>query len=176
MLVPTGRRPDVLVGRGTELVAVRGQDGALSALAGRGATFELTRWLEHDGDSRAAAEVGKARAFRCDAEGCTAHVKGLILAVPATASALRDDCATSAILVLKTARLPCAQQATIIAARDVGQLGGMRSTSTAAAVVREAVAVRRCLRVSTPHPGFVVDAAAEEDWPSAAGARRDPAT
>jgi ComEC/Rec2-related protein len=36
MLAPTGRRPDLLVGRGADLVAVRGDDGTLSALAGRG--------------------------------------------------------------------------------------------------------------------------------------------
>ena len=67
MLAPTGRRPDVLIGRGAELVAVRGADGTLSALAGRGSSFELARWLEHDGDGRPPAEAGKAQAFRCDA-------------------------------------------------------------------------------------------------------------
>ena len=76
MLAPTGQRPDVLIGRGAELVAVRGADGRLSALAGRGSTFELARWLEHDGDGRPAAEAGKAQAFLCDSLGCTAQVKG----------------------------------------------------------------------------------------------------
>ena len=50
MLAPTGRRPDVLVGRGAGLVAVRTASGDLSALAGKGSNFELARWLEHDGD------------------------------------------------------------------------------------------------------------------------------
>ena len=84
MLAPTGSRPDVLIGRGAGLVAVRGDDGKLSALAGRGSTFELSRWLEHDGDGRPAAEVGKGTAFRCDGQGCIAQVKGVRLAVAAS--------------------------------------------------------------------------------------------
>ncbi len=104
MLAPTGQRPDVLIGRGGALVAVRGLDGRLSALAGRGSSYELGRWLEHDGDARTPAEAGKARAFRCDSQGCTAEVKGLRLAVANSAAALRDDCARAAILVLRFSR------------------------------------------------------------------------
>jgi len=104
MLAPTAQRPDVLVGRGASLIAVRGSDGRLSALATRGSSFELARWLEHDGDGRPPAEAGKGKAFRCDALGCTAHVKGLRLAVASSAAALRDDCALAAILVLRFAK------------------------------------------------------------------------
>ena len=101
MLAPTGQRPDVLIGRGASLVAVRGPDGRLSALAGRGSTYELARWLEHDGDGRPPTEVGKASAFRCDEQGCAALVKGLRLAVAKSGAALRDDCAMAAILILQ---------------------------------------------------------------------------
>ena len=101
MLAPTGRRPDVLIGRAGSIVAVRTDAGQLSALAGRGANFELARWLEHDGDGRPPAEVAKAQAFRCDGHGCTARVKGMLLAIASSPAALRDDCAAAAILVLK---------------------------------------------------------------------------
>src|SRR5262245_18578831 len=104
ILAPTGRRPDVLIGRGGSIVAVRTDAGKLSALAGRGANFELARWLEHDGDARPVAEVAKAQAFRCDGHGCMARVKGLLLAVANSPPALRDDCAAAAILVIKFAR------------------------------------------------------------------------
>jgi competence protein ComEC len=100
MLAPGLRRPDVLVGRGAELVAVRMADGRLSAMAGRGSTFELARWLEHDGDGRPAADVAKASAFRCDVLGCTARVGGAPVAVAKSPAALRDDCAAARILVL----------------------------------------------------------------------------
>jgi competence protein ComEC len=104
VLMPTGRRPDVLIGREAAVVAVRGADGRLSALAGRGSSFELARWLEHDGDGRAPAEAARATAFRCDAHGCTARVKGALLAVASSPAALRDDCAAAAILVVRFAR------------------------------------------------------------------------
>jgi competence protein ComEC len=104
MLAPTGQRPDVLIGRGGSTVAVRTDAGRLSALAGRGSNFELTRWLEHDGDARPQAEAAKATAFRCDPQGCTARVKGLLLAVASTPAALRDDCPASSILVLRFPR------------------------------------------------------------------------
>jgi competence protein ComEC len=101
MLAPTDRRPDVLVARGAGLVAVRADAGLLSALAGRGSSFELARWLEHDGDSRPQAEAAKAQAFRCDSHGCAARVRGMLLAVANSPVTLRDDCALAAILVLK---------------------------------------------------------------------------
>jgi competence protein ComEC len=100
ILAPTGRRPDVLIGRGGSTVAVRTDAGQLSALAGRGSNFELARWLEHDGDARPPAEAAKAVAFRCDRQGCITHVKGLRLAVAKSAAALRDDCALATIVVL----------------------------------------------------------------------------
>ena len=73
MLAPTGRRPDVLIGRGADLVAVRGADGAVGSPAA--APVSSWRWLEHDGDRRKPADVGKGTAFRCDSLGCTAMVK-----------------------------------------------------------------------------------------------------
>jgi competence protein ComEC len=101
MLAPGGRRPDVLVGRGAELVAVRMADGRLSALAGRGSAFELARWLEHDGDGRPAAEAAKARAFRCDGQGCVARIGDVTVAVAKSPVALRDDCSAARVLILK---------------------------------------------------------------------------
>lgn len=101
ILAPTQRRPDILIGRDAALVAVRTQAGGFSALAGRGSAFELARWLEHDGDGRPPAEAAQAQAFRCDTRGCTARVKGRLLAIANTPGALRDDCALAAILVLR---------------------------------------------------------------------------
>ena len=124
MLAPTGRRPDVLIGRGGSIVAVRTDAGQLSALAGRGSNFELARWLEHDGDGRPPAEVAKAQAFRCDSHGCTARVKGMLLAVANSPAALRDDCAAAAILVIKFARPKgCAPPGPVIDTDDLSARG-----------------------------------------------------
>jgi len=144
MLAPSGQRPDLLIGRGASLVAVRGADGKLSALTGRGSSFELARWLEHDGDGRPPAEVGKGRAFRCDSQGCTAQVKGLRLAVAATAGALRDDCALAAILVLKFPKPKgCRPSGPIIDIDDVSARGAHALTIENGKVRVETVADTR---------------------------------
>jgi competence protein ComEC len=125
------RRPDVLVGRGAEVVAARGADGRLSALAGRGSSFELARWLEARWRQPLARRgwQGPGLPLRCH-EGCAVRVKGLLLSVPATASALRDDCTSAAILVLKIDRpAACAPEATIIDAGDIAGMARTRSTS-----------------------------------------------
>ena len=103
-LAPTLPRPDALIARGGELVAVRAPDGQLSALPARQSKFELERWLEHDGDARAAKEVSKARGFTCDGAGCVARVKGVVLAVARHPAAIADDCARSQVVVLDVPR------------------------------------------------------------------------
>jgi competence protein ComEC len=124
MLAPMGQRFDVLIGRGADLVAVRGADGRLSALAGRGSSFELARWLEHDGDGRPPAEAGKAQAFRCDRQGCMALVKGFRIAVAESAAALRDDCGVVSILILKFPKPSgCRSQGPVIDVDDIEARG-----------------------------------------------------
>jgi competence protein ComEC len=158
MWATTGQRPDVLIGRGAELVAVRGADGKLSALGGRGSSFELSRWLEHDGDGRGPAEVGKAAAFRCDSQGCTAWVKGMRLAVAASPSALRDDCAAAAVVVLKFERTAgCRPSGAII---DVGDLAARGAHALIIADGR--------IRIET-----VADARGNRPWASAAARKAD---
>lgn len=104
VVAPYGARPDVLVGRNGDVVAIRDEDGRLSALARRAASFELARWLEHDADARAPADAARAEAFSCDPQGCVAQVKGLGVAIAEAPSALRDDCSRPGILVLRFAR------------------------------------------------------------------------
>ena len=103
-LAPFMPRPDLLIARNGELVALRGADGRLSALPARQAKFELERWLESDGDARKSPEVSNARAFTCDGAGCIAHVKGLTVAVPKSGAALADDCALAGLVILTEPR------------------------------------------------------------------------
>ena len=91
--------PDLLIGRDGALVAVREGDGQLSAVGAGRASFELARWLEHDGDQRTTKEAGKAAGFLCDAIGCRARVKGLTVAVAQRPAAFADDCRGASILV-----------------------------------------------------------------------------
>ena len=117
-MAPFEPRPDVLVSRSGTLVAARGADGRLAALAARSDLFDLGRWLERDGDNRSAAIVADtkttASVFACDGSGCVAKVGGRLLAVSRHASALRDDCGRADILVLRVPR-PATCAAAVIA-------------------------------------------------------------
>lgn len=127
-VAPFGTRPDILVSRSGTLVAARGTDGRLWALAGRSDLFDLGRWLEWDGDGRPPTSVAEAAQpgsiFNCDRDGCIARIKGRGLAVPRHASALRDDCARAEILVLRHV-LPkdCAPSALVIDAAALRRAG-----------------------------------------------------
>ena len=103
-LAPFMPRADVLIARNGELVALRGADGQLSALPARQSKYEMERWLEFDGDARAAADVQKAQAFRCDGVGCVADVKGARVAVARHPAAIADDCDAARIVVLNEPR------------------------------------------------------------------------
>ena len=125
VLVPTLPRPDMLIAKGGELVALRLADGRLSALPARQSKFELQRWLEHDGDGREVDAAQKGEGFTCDATGCFARVKGVDVAVPRHASALIDDCARARVLVLAIPRPAwCAGPETVIDLFDVWRDAG----------------------------------------------------
>lgn len=96
---PTLQWPDVLIARDGTLVAARGADQRLSAVGSRRPAFELIRWLEHEGDTRAPGEAIKASGFRCDAVGCRISVKGVIVSVARHPAALSDDCRQAKILI-----------------------------------------------------------------------------
>jgi competence protein ComEC len=165
MLAPTGQRPDILIGRGAALVAVRGADGKLSALAGRGSDFELARWLEHDGDARPPTDAAKATAFRCDTQGCIALVKGLRLAVPKSGAALRDDCVLAVILIVPVPRpARCRPIGAVIDIDDLTARGAHTLTITSATVRISTVAEARGLRPWSTSAGEAGATALAHDW------------
>lgn len=98
-LAPMREAPDVLVGAGGGLVAVRDRDGRLAVLGGRRSAFELERWLEHDADPRPARSLGPGRTFTCDAVGCQALVRGAHVAVALHPAALGEDCGRADVLI-----------------------------------------------------------------------------
>ena len=104
VLAPLQERPDVLVGRDGRLVAVRLPGGRLVALDSRRAKFELSRWLEHDGDARTVSEATERTAYRCDPAGCTARLLNHVVAISRRPASLVDDCARATILILSYPR------------------------------------------------------------------------
>jgi competence protein ComEC len=117
-------RPDVLIARNGELVALRGADGLLSALPARQSKYEMERWLEQDGDARSAKDVQQAAAFTCDGVGCVARVKGATVAVSRHAASIAEDCASAGVVVLSAPRPKnCESKATVIDFFDVWRDG-----------------------------------------------------
>ena len=165
-LAPLRTAPDVLVGRDGALVAVRSGPEGLSALAGKGSMFELARWLEHDGDSRRPETVAEARAFHCDASGCTALVRGCIVAVTRHAAALRDDCDKAAIIIVAVpAGRSCQGGPVMIAQERLRAEGAHAIYFKAGAIDIEAVAAGRGQRpwtLAAPPRGGLLPAPPEE--------------
>lgn len=123
-LAPNMRRPDVLVAENGNLVAVRTDSGSLSALPARGGKYQLSRWLESDGDARSARDAQTGGGFTCDGIGCIARVNGAIVAVARMPAAISDDCRMAKIAVLNVPRPNgCDGADTVIDLFDVWRAG-----------------------------------------------------
>ncbi len=99
--------PDLLVGRGGRLVAVRALDGRLTAVGDKAGQFELGRWLEHDGDARSPQKAFEGVTFRCDWTGCVGDVRGQRIAVNRHAAGLADDCRSTVLIVSGRRAVDC---------------------------------------------------------------------
>ena len=116
----TGPSFDVAVSPSGDVVAARGDDGALAAFGRRPSPFVVEQWLRADADGRkpseaTAAIAGKAAAKaadhfvpldagstppRCDAIGCVAVLgDGRALALVLDAKGFAEDCARADIVV-----------------------------------------------------------------------------
>jgi len=91
--------PDLLIGRDGALVAVRGAGGELSAIGASRSSFELQRWVEHDGWRSGIETAVRGATFNCDGIACAATVSGIPLAVVRHPAAFAEDCRRAGILV-----------------------------------------------------------------------------
>ncbi|MCU0955177.1 MAG: ComEC family competence protein [Hyphomicrobium sp.] len=121
---PDVERPDLLVGREGALVAVRDASGRLAAHSDRPSTFELARWLEHDGDGRDPKAVRKTAAFRCDPLGCSTSTAGDPLAVSRHPASIADDCDRAKILIVNGARPRACDAPHLVLDRAALQMSG----------------------------------------------------
>jgi competence protein ComEC len=138
----SGARADAALARHADrgdgaLVAVREGDGQLSAVEAGRASFELARWLEHDGDRRSAKEAGKAADFLCDAVGCRTRVKGSTAAVAQRPAAFADDCRRASILVA-----PIASPKSCLAPKAVVDFFAARPEGTHALYIEDDGSIR----------------------------------
>jgi competence protein ComEC len=116
--------PDVLVGRDGEAIAIRLDNGQLSALGGRRGAYEIARWLEHDGDRRGAAIAARGQGFRCDQVGCSARVRDMTIAYVSQPGSLTGTCAKADIVVVRFPRnRACLEGSIIIDLADLRRNG-----------------------------------------------------
>ena len=93
-------RPDILVNADGTTAALRGEDGRLSAIAGRGSRFAIENWLRADADPRDAGADELAAATTCDPLGCIGRTSdGITLALVRRSEAFAEDCQMVAIVV-----------------------------------------------------------------------------
>lgn len=100
LLAPFHRPPDILAGGDGELIALRGaHSGQLDVLPTRGNRYELSRWLEADGDARDVEKAMSIKALNCDSLGCAKRLKGVLVALPRHQAALGEDCRKATIII-----------------------------------------------------------------------------
>ena len=94
--------PDIVIEPGARAMAVRGADGRMEALNGRGNNFAVSQWLLGDGDRRPPGDATLAGASRCDRMGCvTRLVDGRTVALVLDPDAFLEDCGRADILVTR---------------------------------------------------------------------------
>lgn len=129
LLAPSLERPDILIDREGDVVAIRMPDGELAALPGRRSSFSLEKWLKADGDPRGAKAARRSHGFRCDLFGCIARVKETTVAIVRHPQALVEDCAENDIVVSQlhhasiNPRKECSGAAVFIGARELRREG-----------------------------------------------------
>ena len=117
-------RPDVLVDDAASAVAIRGADGRLSILGGKGARFEVTYWLRADADPRPADDPSLASGTACDRLGCVGKMAGYTIAFARSRDAFADDC-READVVISALPAPkgCSTRALVIDGDRLGRYG-----------------------------------------------------
>jgi competence protein ComEC len=97
-LAPQMDHPALIVGH-DGLLAARVDGTRLSSPASRRGSFELSRWLEADGDRRTTTDAATGAGYRCDGLGCTATLDGLRVSAVRHPAALAEDCRTAHVVV-----------------------------------------------------------------------------
>ncbi len=116
--------PDLLIAREGALIAARTDGQLLSGSPGRAGAFELARWLEADGDKRAADTIVRGAGFRCDAAGCTTQIGDVVVAMPRAPQNIDDDCRKADIVILIFDQVhPCPSARLVIDRADLRREG-----------------------------------------------------
>jgi competence protein ComEC len=99
LLVPMVRPPDILVAQDGRTVALRLDNGRLALTQRPNDKYAAANWLRRAGDNRLPLDAIGGQGLKCDALGCIARLKGMLVAVDTRAEALAEDCGNAAVVV-----------------------------------------------------------------------------
>jgi len=97
--VGTQAKPDLLVGRDGDLIAVRANENNFAVTGVKKSNYSLEQWLRADGDQSDPSSVLKRHGFRCDELACIARHDGNTVAFIRHPAALEEECATADIVI-----------------------------------------------------------------------------
>ena len=141
--------PDILVEDTGVVAAVRGADGHLRIVGGRGQGFVVENWLRADADPRPADDPALTEGVRCDPLGCTVPSggDGGPVAVVIRREAMAEDCRLAAVVISRYPTPPgCTVAAVVVDRRRLDRFG-------AHALYRDGGAAGSTYRVETAYPG-----------------------
>ena len=101
-LASLDRPPDLMIDARGRSLALRGLDGRLQVLNGKGNDFAVSQWLLGDGDARKPHDAALTRHIGCDPSGCVAAwVDGRTVALVLAPQALGEDCARADVVITR---------------------------------------------------------------------------
>ena len=96
------RPPDLMIDPRGRSLAMRGFDGRLQVLHGKGNDFAVSQWLLGDGDKRKPDDASLVSKVGCDLSGCIATwVDGRTIALVLEPQALGEDCARADVVITR---------------------------------------------------------------------------
>jgi competence protein ComEC len=117
-------RPDVLVAKDGQAVAIRGRDGKLSVLHSARDSFSIKEWLAADADARTTKDKSLSDGVSCDAIGCVGKLgDGRLVSMVLDVEAFAEDCARAAVVV-SARQAPSPSCAAILIDREVWRASG----------------------------------------------------
>jgi len=99
MAAVDGTRPDILIDREGDLLAVRDEGGALATPIPKRRSYSLEKWLLADGDGRPLTDAHKSDLYGCDELACLAQIKGKTVAFIRHPAAIAEECRKADIVV-----------------------------------------------------------------------------
>ena len=118
------QRPDILIDRDGENVAIRNPEGRLRLPEPAKKTFSVERWLLADGDSTKVDQALAGKFYVCDQIACLARIDDLEVAIIRHPAAIAEECARADVVISNGPAIgKCSRARVMIDRRDLYERG-----------------------------------------------------